>query len=109
MDFFLEMLVSDTLALMHVDLIHKSGRDNVMPDALSRHKEFQTMSTTQTLWLMYKGERDLQRKIREGYINEPEAQSLLGELRKGKALKEVKLLDVLLKYKESRLYVPQAN
>ena len=67
------------------------------------------MSTTQTLWLMYKGEGDLQRKIREGYINDPEAQRLLGELRKGKALKEVKLLDGLLKYKQSRLYVPQGK
>ena len=39
----------DTLALMNVDLIHKPGRDNVVPDALSRREEFHTMSTTQAL------------------------------------------------------------
>ena len=99
----------DTLALMNVDLIHKPGRDNVVPDALSRQEEFHTMSTTQALRLMYKGEGNLQRKIREGYLKDPEAQRLLGELRKGKALKEVKLVDGLLKYKQSRVYVPQGK
>ena len=99
----------DTLALMNVDLIHKPGRDNVVPNALSRREEFHTMSTIQALRLMYKGEGNLQRKIREGYLKDPEAQRLLGELRKGKALKEVKLVDGLLKYKQSRVYVPQGK
>ena len=58
---------------------------------------------------MYEGEGDLQRKIKEGYINDPEAQRLLGELRKGKAFIEVKLLDGLLKYKQSQLYVSQSK
>jgi hypothetical protein len=43
----------------------------------------------------------------EGYINYPEAQRLLGELRKGKTFKEVKLVDGLLKYKQRWVYVPQ--
>jgi hypothetical protein len=34
-----------------------------------------------------------------GYINYTEVQMLLGELGKGKTLKEVKLVDGLLKYK----------
>ena len=34
----------DTLALMNVELIHKRGRDNVVPDALSRQEEFQAMN-----------------------------------------------------------------
>jgi hypothetical protein len=89
----------DTLALMNVELIHKPGRDNVVPDALNRRKEFQEMSTSQSLWLMYKGECDLHRKLREGYVNDPEAQVFLGELRKGKAFKDIKLVDRLLKYK----------
>jgi hypothetical protein len=56
---------------------------------------------------MVAGEENLRYKIREGYINYPEAQKLLGKLRKGKALKEVKLVDGLLKYKQSWVYVPQ--
>ena len=99
----------DTLALMNVDLIHKPGRDNVVPDALSRREEFQAMSTTQVLRLMYKGEGDLERRIREGYMKDPEAQRLLGELRQGKKLKEIKLVDGLLKYKQSRVYVPEGK
>ena len=84
---------------MNVDFIHKLGRDNVVPDVLSRQEEFHAMSTTQALRLMYKGEGNLQRKIKEGYLKDLEAQRLLGELRKGMALKEVKLLDGLFKYK----------
>jgi hypothetical protein len=41
------------------------------------------------------------------YINYPEAQKLIGELRKGKALKEVRLVDGLFKYKQSVVYMPQ--
>jgi hypothetical protein len=67
------------------------------------------MSKSQSLWLMYKGECDLHCKLREGYANDPEAQIFLGELRKGKALKEIKLVDGLLKYKQSRMYVPQGK
>ena len=89
----------DTLPLMNVDLIHKLGRDNVVSDALSRQEEFHAMSTTQALRLMYKGERNLQRKIKERFLKDPKAQRLLGELRQGKTLKEVKLVDGLLKYK----------
>ena len=37
-------------------------------------------------------------------------QRFLGELRKGKALKEIKFVDGLLKYKQSRVYyVPQGE
>ena len=48
-------------------------------------------------------------KIWEGYINYPEAQKLLGELRKIKVLEEVKLVDGLFKYKQSWVYVPQGK
>ena len=97
------------MALLNVELIHKLGRDNLVPDALNRRKEFQAMSMTQTLRLIYKSERDLQRTVREGYINDPKAQRLLGELRKGKALKEIKLVNGLLKYKQNQVYVPQGK
>ena len=97
----------NTLALMNVDLIHKLGYDNMVPDALSRWEEFHAMSTTQTLRLMNKGDGNLQRKIRKGYLKDSKAQRLLSELCKGKALKEVKLVDALLKYKQSRVYVKE--
>ena len=58
---------------------------------------------------MFKGEKKMLCKIREGYINNPEAPRLLGEFRKGKAFKEVKLVNGLLKYKQSQLYVPQGK
>jgi hypothetical protein len=48
-------------------------------------------------------------KIREGYIDYPEAQRLLGEFRKGKVLKEVRLVNGLLKYKQSWVYVPKGK
>ena len=99
----------NTLALMKVDLIHKPGRDNVVPNALSRREEFHAMSTTQALRLMYKDKGNLQRKIREGYLKDPKAQRLLSKLCKDKALKKVKLVDGLLKYKQSQVYVPQGK
>ena len=57
------------------------------------------MSITQTMSLMYKSEVNLQCKIRDGYLNDPKTQRFLHELRKGKVLQEVKLVDGLLKYK----------
>jgi hypothetical protein len=65
-----------------VELIHKPSRDNVVPDALSRREEFQVMSTSQSLWRMYKGECDLHRKLREEYVNNPKAQVFVGTRRK---------------------------
>jgi hypothetical protein len=33
--------MNDTLALLDVELIHKLGRDNVVPNALNQKEEFQ--------------------------------------------------------------------
>ena len=49
---------ADVLACFNVDLIHKSERDNVVPDALSRRPEIQ---------IIFTGELLLMRKIHEGY------------------------------------------
>ena len=49
---------ADVLACFNVDLIHKSGRDNVVPDTLSRRQE---------LRIIFMGESSLMRKIRKGY------------------------------------------
>ena len=57
---------------------------------------------------MFTGERNLWENTREeGYNDYLEAQRLLGEFRKDKALKKIKLVDGLLKDKQSWVYVPQ--
>ena len=76
---------NDTLVLMNVDLIHKPGKDNVVPDALSRKDEYK--SATQLLRMMYSGESDLARKLRESYMQDEEAQGMLKTLRKGGKVK----------------------
>jgi hypothetical protein len=43
----------DTFALMDVELIHKPGYDNVVPDALNGWEEFEAMSTTQIIFIMF--------------------------------------------------------
>jgi hypothetical protein len=53
------------------------------------------MGMTKFLWLMYKGEGNLQHKIKEGYIIDLEVQKFLGEFYKSWS----KLMDGLLKYK----------
>ena len=58
----------NTLALIDMELIHKPGPDNVVLDAISRWKEFQAISMTQTLRLMYKGEENLQRKLKKDLL-----------------------------------------
>lgn len=99
----------DTLVLMNVDLIYKLGRNNVVLDVLSRQEELQAMSTFQVLRLMYKDERDLKWWIREGCMKDPKAHRLLGELKVGKKLKEIKLVDGLFKFKQSWVCVPQGK
>jgi hypothetical protein len=99
----------DTLALMNLDLIHKLGRDNVIPDALSRQEELQVVTTTQVLRLTYKDKGGLEQRIRKGYMKDPKAQRLLAELRANKKLKEIKLVDGLLKFKQSQVYVLQGK
>jgi hypothetical protein len=92
---------------MKVDLIHNVGHNNMVRDVLSEHEEFQAMNTIQIL--MFTSEKNLWGKTKEGYNDYPEAQRLLGELRKGKALEEIKLVDGLLKDKQSWVYGPQGD
>ena len=51
-----------------MDLIHKPGRDNVVPDALN---------TRQELRIIFMGESSLMRKIREGYEDDDESKRTL--------------------------------
>ena len=48
----------NTLALMKVNLIHKLDKDNMVLDAPNKQEEFQAMSVTQILWLIFDGEKN---------------------------------------------------
>ena len=56
------------LACFNVDLIHKSRRDNVVLDGLSRRRE---------LWIIFTCEPSLMRKIRKGYQVDEESKKTL--------------------------------
>ena len=64
------MAVGGLLACFNVDLIHKPGRDNVVPDALSRRQE---------LRIIFTSESSLMRKIREGYQDDEESKKTHGK------------------------------
>ena len=68
---------ADVLASFNVDLILKLGRDNVVPDALSRRQE---------LRIIFTGESSFMRKIREGYQDDEESKKTLDTLAMGKKL-----------------------
>ena len=67
------------------------------------------MRNTQSLLLMFNGKKNLCHKTRERYINYPQTQRFLGEFFKVKEFKEFKLVDRLLKYKQSQVYVLQSR
>ena len=73
---------ADVLVCFNVDLIHKPGRDNVVPDALSRRQELRTIFT---------GESSLIRKIHEGYQDDEESKKILDMLRLDKKLEHFRL------------------
>ena len=77
-----QWLWADVLASFNVNLIHKFGRDNVVPDNLSRSKELQ---------IIFKGESSLMRKIREGYQDDEKSKKTLDTLRLGKKLEHFRL------------------
>ena len=65
-----------------MDLVHKPGRDNVVPDALSRRQELQIIFTS---------ESSLIKKMREGYQDVEESKKTLNTLRLGKKLEHFRL------------------
>ena len=73
---------ADVLACFNVDLIYKPGRDNVVPNALSKRQELQ---------IIFTGESLLMRKIREGYQDDEESKKTLDTLRLGKKLEHFQL------------------
>jgi hypothetical protein len=66
--------MDNMLALLDVELIHKLGHDNVVPDALSMKEEFQMEeppTKTQALKAIFQGKINLERKIRKAYVQNP--------------------------------------
>ncbi|KAL2630554.1 hypothetical protein R1flu_015240 [Riccia fluitans] len=95
----------DTLALMDVELIHKPGKNNVVPDALSRKEEYMP-SSTQVMRSMYRGETDLERRIHEGYMGDPTAQSYLEKLRKAKWRMHDAILVIVDRFSKLARFIP---
>ena len=84
------------LACFNVDLIHKPGRDNVVPDALSRRQE---------LRIIFTGESLLMRKIRKGYQDDEESKRTLDMLRLGNKLEHFQLDRGVVWFKQKRKLV----
>ncbi len=63
--------MNDTLALLDVELIHKLGRDNVVPNALNQKEEFQMENpptNTQALKAIFYMESNFKWKTKETYV-----------------------------------------
>lgn len=59
--------------------------------------------------MMYVGEGDFARRIREAYMKDPEAQKMLSDLQSGKKIRGIWLHEGMIKFKQSRVYVPSGK
>ncbi len=69
---------------MDIKLIHKQSKNNVVPDMLSQKEKYQdekVVSVTKALRAMFIKESDLNRKLKEGYVNDHLAKHYFDELR----------------------------
>jgi len=85
----------DTLALFNVNIRHKPGKENVVPDALSRKHQ---------LKVVYMGEIELQKEIRLVNHRDGLAKEIKQNIQKG-IKSHFHLQDGLLWYKQNQLYV----
>ena len=90
---------ADVLACFNVDLIHKPGWDNVVPDALSRRQSCG----------LYSRRVLLMRKIREGYQDDEESKKTLDTLRLGKKLEHFQLERGVVWFKQKRMLVSKGK
>jgi hypothetical protein len=89
----------DTLALFNVDIRHKPGKENIVPDALSRKHQ---------LRLVYVGESKLQKEIKLTSCRDAFAKEVRQSIQNG-AKSHFHLRNGLLWYKQNRLYVPEGK
>ncbi len=94
-----QMRWQDTLVLFNVDIWHKPGKENVVPDALSRKHQ---------LKVVYVGETELQKEVRLGSRRNEFAKEVKQNIQKGIKL-HFHLRNGLLWYKQNRLYVPEGR
>jgi hypothetical protein len=89
----------DTLALFNVDIRHKPGKENIVPDALSwKHQ----------LRVVYVGESELQKEVRLASRRDAFAKEVKQSIQNG-AKSHFHLRNGLLWYKQNRLYVSEGK
>ena len=91
---------ADVLLCFNVDLIHKPGQDNVVPDALSRLQE---------LRIIFTSDLSLMRKIREGYQDDEGSKKTHAKLRLDKKLEHFRLEQGVVWFKQKRMLVPKGK
>jgi len=89
----------DTLALFNVDIRHKPGKDNLVPDALSRKHQ---------LRVVYVGKTELQKEVRLASRRDAFTKEARQNIQNG-AKSHFHLQNGLLWYKQKRLYVPEGR
>jgi hypothetical protein len=85
----------NTLALFNVDIRHKPGKDNVVPDALSQKHQ---------LKVVYVGEMELQKEVRLTSRHDQFTKEMRQNIQNG-AKSHFQVRNGLLWYKQNRLYV----
>jgi len=89
----------DTLALFNMDIRHKPGKDNVVPDASSRKHQ---------LRVVYVGETELQKEVHQASRRDAFAKEVRQNIQNG-AKSHFHLQNGLLWYKQKQLYVPKGR
>jgi len=89
----------DTLGMFNVDIRHKPGKENIIPDALSRKHQ---------LRMVYVGKTELQKEVRLTNRRNAFAKEVRQSIQNG-AKSHFHLRNGLLWYKQNRLYVPEGK
>jgi hypothetical protein len=89
----------NTLALFNVDIWHKPGKENIVPNALSRKHQ---------LRVVYVGETELQKEVRLASRRDAFAKEVRQSIQNG-AKSHFHLRNGLLWYKQNRFYVPKGK
>jgi hypothetical protein len=89
----------DTLALFNVDIRHKPGKENIVPDALSRKHQ---------LKVVYVGETKLQKEVRLANRHDEFAKEVRQNIQNG-VKSHFHLQNGLLWYKQNRFYVSEGK
>jgi len=89
----------DTLALFNVNIRHKPGKENVVPDALSRKHQFKVVCV---------GKTKLQKEVWVASRHDEFAKEVMQNIQNG-TKSHFQLWNRLLWYKQNWLYVPKGK